>query len=323
MNLLTNILESTRKLEAGENVQNGFMEFTLNERGKIRHIKSVHISERVIQKALCDQILVPILSNSLIYDNGASVKGKGVHFAIRRLVTHLSRFYRQNGFSNNGYALTIDFRKYFDSIRHDILMDRVGKKVHDRRALELAWQFIRPFGEGVSLGLGSQVSQIFAIFLPNELDHAIKERMRIKFYGRYMDDLYLIHKSKDYLENCLEKIKSICNTLGITVNERKTRIFPLREGLLFLKGKYYLQENGRVLKRATKESAKRMRRKLNCFRALIDAGKMNYADLRTAYQSWRGNYIRRFNAYKMVQKMDERYNNLFIFERPLADGLKK
>jgi len=312
MNLLTNLMETKRRLEAGESVQTGFVEFTIHERGKIRHIKSVHISERVIQKTLCDEVLVPILCNSLIYDNGASVKGKGTHFAIRRLVTHLSRFYRQNGFSNKGYALTIDFRKYFDNIRHDILMERVEKKVHDERVLELARKFIKPFGEGVSLGLGSQVSQIFAIFLPNELDHAIKEKMRVKFYGRYMDDLYLIHNSKEYLENCLENIKKICNTLGITVNERKTRIFPLSEGLLFLKGKYYLQENGRVLKKATKDSAKRMRRKLKCFRQLIDAGRMSYADLRTGYQSWRGNYLRRFNAYETVRKMDGLYNSLFI-----------
>jgi len=312
MNLLTNILETKRRLEAGENVQSGFVEFTIHERGKIRHIKSVHISERVIQKTLCDEVLVPILCNSLIYDNGASVKRKGTHFAIRRLITHLSKFYRQNGFSNEGYALTIDFRKYFDNIKHDILMERVEKKIHDERVLELARRFIKPFGEGVSLGLGSQVSQVFAIFLPNELDHAIKEKMRIKFYGRYMDDLYLIHNSKEYLEKCLEKIKLICNTLGITVNERKTRIFPLSEGLLFLKGKYYLQENGRILKKATKESAKRMRRKLKCFRELINTGRMSYDDLRTGYQSWRGNYIRRFNAYETVRKMDGYYNSLFI-----------
>jgi hypothetical protein len=313
MNLFQNLLETKRRLEAGENVQSGFVEFTLHERGKIRHIKSVHISERIIQKTLCDQVLVPILCNSLIYDNGASVKGKGTHFSIRRLITHLSRFYRQNGFSNDGYALTIDFRKYFDSIRHDILMERVEKKVHDERVLDLARRFIRPFGEGISLGLGSQVSQIFAIFLPNELDHAIKEKMRVKFYGRYMDDLYLIHNSKEYLENCLENIKNICNNLGITINERKTRIFPLSEGLLFLKGKYYLQENGRIYKKPTKDSAKRMRRKLKCFRRLIDSGRMNYADLRTGFQSWRGNYIRRFHAYNTVKKMDSFYNSLFIY----------
>jgi hypothetical protein len=82
--LLPNIAELRRKLLAGDSVQSGFVEFTLNERGKTRHIKSVHISERVVQKTLSDEILVPVLSKPLIRDNGASIKGKGVHFAPRR-----------------------------------------------------------------------------------------------------------------------------------------------------------------------------------------------------------------------------------------------
>jgi len=231
---------------------------------------------------------------------------------LRRLVAHLSKYYRQNGYSNSGYALTIDFSKYFDSIRHDILMKLAEKRVHDERVLDLSWQFIKVFGDGISLGLGSQVSQVFAIYLPNDLDHAIKEKMRIKFYGRYMDDLYLIHKDKEYLEKCLAEIKIICDTLKIKINEKKTRIFPLREGVLFLKGKYYLLENGKVLRKPAKESAKRMRRKLRKFRKLIDNGKMNYQDLGTAYQSWRGNYKKRFHAYKQVQNMDRLYDTLFI-----------
>jgi hypothetical protein len=98
-NAMRNIAETRRKLIAGESIQRGFVEFILHERGKIRYIKGVHISERIVQKCLCDYVLVPILSNPLIYDNGASVKGKGLHFAIRCLIAHLSRFYRENHFS--------------------------------------------------------------------------------------------------------------------------------------------------------------------------------------------------------------------------------
>jgi hypothetical protein len=95
-NAMRNVAETRRKLLSGESVQNGFVEFTLRERGKTRHIKSVHISERVVQKSLCDNALVPLLSNTLIHDNGASIKGKGVHFALCRLVCHLSRYCRRN-----------------------------------------------------------------------------------------------------------------------------------------------------------------------------------------------------------------------------------
>jgi hypothetical protein len=311
-NALRNIAETRRKLIAGENIQSGFVEFTLNERGKTRHIRSVHISERIVQKCLCDTVLVPVLSNSLIHDNGASVKGKGVHFALRRLITHLSRFYRKNGYANTGYALLVDFSKFFDNIRHDVLFRLQDELISDPMVQNLVRRFVTVFGGGKSLGLGSQVSQISAIFYPDKLDHFIKEKLRVKFYGRYMDDLYLIHADKNYLRFCLAEIEKICAMLGIIINKKKTRIVKLSDGVVFLKGKYVLLESGKILRMPGRDSTVRMRRKLKKFKALIDARKMGFEDLRCAYQSWRGNYMRRFNAYHRVGYMDKLYNDLFI-----------
>jgi len=311
-NELRNIIETHRRLLAGENIQHGFVEFTLHERGKIRHIKSIHISERIVQKCLCDQVLVPILSNGLIYDNGASVKGKGVHFSIRRFITHLSKFYRHNGKSNKGYFLAIDFSKFFDSIDHELLFKMFERDITDKRVLDLTKNFVSVFGDGKSLGLGSQVSQISAIYFPNRLDHFIKEKLRIKYYGRYMDDLYLIHESKDYLKHCLDEIQKICTKLKITINMKKTRIEKLDHGIEFLKGKYKLLPSGKVLRLPGKESTKRMRRKLIKYRPLIINGRMDYNDLWISYQSWRGNYRRRFQAYHRIRYMDKLYNGLYI-----------
>jgi hypothetical protein len=315
VNAMLNILETLEKLLAGESVHKGFVEFILHERGKDRHIKSVHISERVVQKCLCDEALVPILSNSLIYDNSATQKGNGTHFAIRRLICHLSKYYRANGRSNDGYALLVDFSKYFDSIDHSILFELLDEKIKDQRILELTKSFIRVFGGGKSLGLGSQVSQICAIFFPDKLDHFIKEKLRIKYYGRYMDDLYLIHADKEYLKQCLREIVLICDRLKIKVNIKKTRIVKLSQGMTFLKGKYILLSSGKILKRPEKESTKRMRRKLSKFKKLMENKKMSYGDIRTSYQSWRGNYKRRFHAYHRVRHMDNCYNDLFVNER--------
>jgi hypothetical protein len=311
-NAFKNILETHRRLLAGENVQGGFVEFTLQERGKIRHIKSVHISERIIQKCLCDQVLVPILSNSLIYDNGASIKGKGVHFAVKRFIAHVTRCYRENNHSNTGYALLIDFSKFFDNIDHAILFQLLQSKINDERIIDLTQRFIRVFGEGKSLGLGSQVSQISAIFYPNRLDHYIKEVLRIRYYGRYMDDLYLIHRDREYLVQCLSGIKKLCDTLCIQINLKKTHIIPLKKGVKFLKGIYTLTETGRVVKRADPESRKRMNRRLKKFKRLFEHGKMDYNDIRNAYESWRGNYLKRFDAYQTIKRMDGLYTRLFI-----------
>ncbi|MDR2510098.1 MAG: hypothetical protein LBC77_05595 [Spirochaetaceae bacterium] len=191
---LRNIIDTRRKLLAGENVQSGFVEFTLSERGKTRLIKSIHISERVVQKALSDYVLSPILTNCLIYDNGASLKNKGVHFALRRLVMHLSKHYRANGFSNSGYALIIDFSKYFDNVDHATLFNLQNAYIKDERVRKLIYDFISVFGDGKSLGPGSQISQISAIFYANKLDHYIKEILRIKCYGRYMGPVCNSHR---------------------------------------------------------------------------------------------------------------------------------
>ncbi|MDR0583613.1 MAG: hypothetical protein LBG57_04600 [Treponema sp.] len=315
-NAMRNIADIRRKLLAGENVQSGFVEFDLRERGKTRHIKSVHISERIVQKCLCDNVLNPILTHPLIYDNGASVEKKGVHFAIRRLIAHLSKFYRHNGFSNEGYALLVDFSKFFDNICHDILFTLLERRIADSQVLDLIRRFVSVFGPGKSLGLGSQVSQIAAIFYPDKPDHIIKEKLRIKYYGRYMDDLYLVHADKDYLRYCLAEIEKVCDTLGITINKKKTRIVKLSSGVDFLKGKYRLLPSGKILRLSDKAASKRMRRKLKKFKPLVVSGKMSYADLRTAYQSWRGNYRKRFNDYYRIGRLDKLYNELFINLHP-------
>lgn len=115
--LLHNLAETRRKLLNGDKVTKGFVEFQIHERGKVRHIRSVHISERVVQKSLCDNVLVPLFSRSLIYDNGASIKNKGITFAMKRLRTHLHKFYngirrqrftwiRKSGFANISYCLS-------------------------------------------------------------------------------------------------------------------------------------------------------------------------------------------------------------------------
>lgn len=64
----------------------GFKRFDIVERGKLRHIQSVHISERVVQKLLCNEILKPVVYPRLIYDNTASQEGKGTELALKRLV---------------------------------------------------------------------------------------------------------------------------------------------------------------------------------------------------------------------------------------------
>lgn len=307
--LMSNLAETKQKLARGESISKGFVEFDIHERGKTRHIRSVHISERVVQKCLCDNVLTPLMTRSLIYDNGASIKNKGIHFAMNRLRCHLSRFYRENG-NNNGYALVIDFSKYFDNILHEKLFEMQKKNITDERIFELFKSFVTVFGDGISLGLGSQVSQISAISYPNKLDHYCKEVLRVRYYGRYMDDTYLIHKDKKHLEYCLTEIKRICDELGIKLNQKKTCIVPLDEGFWFLKGKYILLPSGKIVCKAKRDGIIRMKRKLKSFKKKYDLGLMAKEDVYTSYQSFRSHLLH-FDSYYLVKNMDNFYKGLF------------
>lgn len=303
-----NVLQTYTRLQQGKFKTSGFFEFDIFERGKKRHIRSVTITERVVQRCLCDYALVPVLCRTFIHDNGASMKDKGYHFAANRLIQHLHEHYRKHG--QEGYVLLFDFSKFFDRVSHKLVKSILRKEFTDERIITLTEHFIDAFGD-VGMGLGSQISQVLALASANRLDHYIKEVCGIRGYGRYMDDGYLIHHDKAYLQKCLERIKALCDELEITLNLKKTQIVKLSHGFTFLKGRYFLLPSGKVAKKIYRSSVIRMRRKLKAFRRKVDAGVMTHADVYQSWQSWKS-YADHFNAYRTIQSMGQLYNDLFI-----------
>ena len=306
-------------------MSDGFVQFTVCERGKRRDIRSIHINERVVHRAENDLILVPVLRPKLIYDNAASLKDRGTHFALKRLKVHLWKYYREHG-SNEGYILMGDLHSYFDSVDHDVVFREYSRIFgYDPDIVNLTMDFIDAFGVK-SLGLGSQVSQMTAVFYPNRIDHYIKEQLKIKGYGRYMDDFYLIHESREYLVECLERIRRMYADIGIELNEKKTRIVKLSDEFKFLKAKTHMTGTGRVVMRPDRGTITRERRKLKALRRKLDAGEIIFADVRQAYNSWKG-HIKHFDSYRTMRNMDKLFHELFSEEirkeRSGSNGSKK
>jgi hypothetical protein len=278
------------------------------ERGKQRFIRSVHFSERVVQKSLCTNALIPHLTPGLIHDNGASIKDKGIHFAINRLKTHMSRHFKEHG--REGYVLLLDFSNYFGNILHEPLRDMfAGAFGEDERLLDLSMQFVYAFGE-YGLGLGSETSQISAVVYSSGNDHHIKEVLRCKYYGRYMDDSYFLCESKEHAERILSIMLGKYAELGIKTSPKKTHIIKLTRGFTFLKTHFSIEPTGRIVARPSRESAARQRRKLKKFKKFLDAGKMNMGEIRNSYMSWRG-YICYKDSRRTVRNMDALYTRLF------------
>lgn len=312
------VYRSYERLHSGRYKSPGFYEFDLVERGKKRHIRSTVIGERVVQRCLCDNALVPVLARTLIHDNGATMPKKGYDFAMRRYEQHLHEYYRKHG--ADGWVLMLDFSAFFDSVSHEVLSGILRKNFTDERIIGLTEHLIGMFGD-VGLGLGSQISQVLALVSVNRLDHFVKEQLRVRGYGRYMDDAYLIHHDKAFLERCLAQIRKVCAELGIRLSEKKTHIMRLTH-TTWLKTRFYLTESGKVIKKIYRRSVTVQRRKLKKMRRMLDAGIITIEDVARNMASWDG-YASRFDAWNTRQSMWALYVKLYrkdLVEHGLYQG---
>lgn len=302
-----NVRHTYDQLMDGRYRTKGFIEFDVYERGKKRHIKSVTIGERVVQRCLCDYALVPVVGRTFVYDNGASMENKGYTFAINRICQHLREHYRKHG--TEGYILLFDFSKFFDRVSHKLVKAILHKEFTDERLIAIMEHFIDAFGD-VGMGLGSQISQVLALASANRLDHYIKEKAQIRGYGRYMDDGYLIHHSKEHLQKCMQAIKILCRRLDIKLNEKKTQIVKLSHGFTWLKVRFFLLPSGKIVRKIYRRSVTKQRKKIKKFKELIATGKMTMMDAYSSWQSWKA-YASNFNAWHTIKNMEKLFGELF------------
>ncbi len=81
-----------------------------------------------------------------------------------------------------------DIRKFFDNIDHSLLKEKLRKIFDDQELLSLLFQIIDSYEKTPNKGipLGNQTSQWFAIYYLDSLDRFIKEKLKIKYYSRYI-----------------------------------------------------------------------------------------------------------------------------------------
>lgn len=282
---------------------------------KERIIMSNSYKDKVVQHALCDNVLTPILTKGFIYDNYASQDGKGTLMGLDRLREFLRSYYRKYG-NNIGWVLKCDISKYFYNIRHDTLKAQIRRIITDVDVLWLVDLIIDSTAD-IGIPIGNQTSQLFALLYLNCLDHYIKEKLGIKYYGRYMDDFYLIHPDKEYLKKCQKEITDIMAGLGLTLN-KKTQIFPIANGIDFLGFHTYLTETGKVIRKVRAKSKNNARRKLKRMRVKVNNGELSMERVQASYTSWRG-HAKNGNSHHILQKMDKYYNSLFEIKEDKKD----
>lgn len=308
-NGLVSILQLRDSLLGGTYKINDYHQFTIHEPKK-RDIVSTGFKDRVFQRSLCDNYLYNEITKSFVYDNGACQIGRGTDFTKDRLTCHLQRYYRQQG--QDGYVLNCDFKNFFGSTPHYVAKDAMAKLVKDKWALGHVYDIIDSYDQGnqTGLGLGSQVTQLIQLAVLNNLDHMIKENLKIKGYVRYMDDLILIHHDKEYLKHCLGEINKRVVGMELTLNVKKTQIHKLEQGINFLGFKFILTDTGKVLKLISKENIKKRKRKLRKYKKLVSEGRMTREKADECYIAWKA-HAEKGDSYLLLQRMDKYYNDLW------------
>jgi retron-type reverse transcriptase len=221
------------------------------------------------------KVIEPLFDKKFVKETFACMAGRGAHAAMYHVQKCARRAKRRWG---KYYVLKCDISKFFPSVNHDILKKIIRKTISDYRVLNLIDIIIDSY-EMASRGIpiGSLTSQLFANIYLNQLDHFMKEEMRVKYYARYMDDFIIIHNDKKYLHQLKAEIEEwVGLELDLNMNP-KTGIFAERQGIDFCGYRIWPTH---VLPR--KSTMKRTKRRLRKFAAVY---KDNHRILKHAADS--------------------------------------
>ncbi|MDO9068799.1 MAG: RNA-directed DNA polymerase [Deltaproteobacteria bacterium] len=215
-----------------------YREFTIYERTP-RKISAAPYRDRVVHHAICN-IIEPIFDRCFIHDTYACRTGKGTHAALERF-THFA--------AKSRYVLKSDIRKYFPSIDHEILKNKIRRKIKCRPTIALIDAIIdgsnpqdevnshfpgdglfTPFQRKCGIPIGNLTSQFFANLYLDALDHFVTEQLNPKGYIRYVDDVTLFDDDKGRLWEMKSAMSAFLEADRLSLHPRKTFVQPLTEG---------------------------------------------------------------------------------------------
>ena len=257
---------------------------------KPRVISIPSFEDRVVHQAV-SAVLGPVLERGMIHDSYACRRGKGSHRALLRASSFARRFH---------FVLKADVRKYFPSIDHQVLKAKLRSRLKDAALLALLDRVIdgsasgeqwscwfegddllapalRPHG----LPIGSLLSQHFAVFYLDSVDHLVNEELRMPGYLRYMDDFVLFADDKARLWEARDAVSEHLAALRLRLNPDKTVLRPTALGFGFCGFK--VLPTHRLLLRSNKV---RQRRRLKCLAADYAAGIADGGDVRQSLDAW-------------------------------------
>lgn len=320
-NYVSNISFIKEMLENRSYIPSKYNIFLVKE-PKLRIIMSQNIIDKIINHVVSQYFLINIFESTLIEENVATRKNKGTKEGIVLLKKYLNEIKNEKfyvlKFDISKYFFNLDHDIIKELLEHKIkdkdvlkilcdIVDSTDSCYVNERINSLKKKEIKKITDsncknkdllikeikelpnyevGKGLPIGNMSSQFLAILYLNELDYFIKNKLKIKYYIRYMDDGVIIHQNKEYLQYCLEEINKILERYKLKLN-KKTKIYSCKEGFEFL-GFRYIIKNNKVIMKVKNSTKKRFKRKIKEYNKLLDKNKLSEFDYNQVLASYKG-----------------------------------
>ncbi len=291
LNLEHELLTLQRSLQDGTYQPGEYRLFTIYER-KPRLIAAAPFCDRVVHHAVM-QVIEPPLDRTFISDSYACRRGKGVHAAVDRYQAW-AQTYR--------YVLKMDIQQYFPSIDHDLLKEKLRRRIKDVGVLNVLDRIIEssplssaelqyfpgdnlltPLDRRTGIPIGNLTSQFFANLYLDDFDQYVKQVLKIRPYLRYVDDMVILGLDKQRLA---EIRAAVCERLArdrLRLHPRKANISPVCDGLNLLG---YLVYPAR--RRLRNDNGHRFARKFREMAKAYQVGLLEWSTVVASTQSWIG-----------------------------------
>jgi RNA-directed DNA polymerase len=192
--------------------------------GGTRELGIPTVTDRLIQQALL-QVLQPLIDPTFSEFSYGFRPGRSAHHAVLQ-----AQRYARDGYR---VVVDVDLEKFFDRVNHDILMDRLARRIADKAVLRLIRRYLQVgiMADGVVLARdegtpqGGPLSPLLANVLLDEVDRALQQRGHR--FARYADDCNVYVRSQKAGERVLCWMRKMYEKLHLRVNEKKTAVGPV------------------------------------------------------------------------------------------------
>ena len=226
--------------------------------GGTRELGIPTVLDRLVQQALL-QVLQPLLDPSFSEHSFGFRPRRNAHDAVKT-----AQRYIQDG---RRIVVDVDLERFFDRVNHDVLMDRMAKRIGDKRVLRLIRRYLNAgiLKHGVVMERedgtpqGGPLSPLLANVLLDDVDRELERRGHA--FVRYADDCNVYVRSQRAGERVMEQLKKLYAKLRLKVNESKSAVGPATSRK-FLGFSFWIGPGGQVKRRVAKKTLDKLKRRV-------------------------------------------------------------